>query len=61
MASVRSCENLLLCPIEPMPARSKKIPPLEKAELISDGGSTSVIIESQNHRKLGWKRPLEVI
>jgi len=34
VAAVRSCQKLLLCPIEPMPAGSKRDPPLAKAEPI---------------------------
>ena len=43
MASVRRCQKLPPCPIEPMPADSKSDLPLAKAEPISDGGSASVI------------------
>ena len=39
VASVRSCQKLPLCLIEPMPAGSKTDPPLAKAKPIS----TSVI------------------
>jgi len=39
---VRRCQKLLLSPIEPIPAGSKVDPPLAKAKLINDGGSTSV-------------------
>jgi len=43
VASVRSCEKLPPCLIEPVPAGSKMDPLLAKAKPISDGGSTSVI------------------
>ena len=43
VASVRRCQKLPLCPIEPMPASSKMDPLLAKAELISDSGSASGI------------------
>lgn len=41
MTSVRICQKLPPCLMEPMPATSKVDPPLAKAEPISDGGSTS--------------------
>ena len=43
VASVRRCQKLPLCPIEPMPAGSKMDPPLAKAEPISNDGSASGI------------------
>ena len=43
MASVRTCQELPLCPIEQMPAGSNTDPPLAKAEPIGDGGSASGI------------------
>jgi len=43
VASVRRCQKLPPCLIEPMPAGSKTDPLLAKAEPISDGGSTSGI------------------
>jgi len=43
VSSVRRCKKLPLCPIELMPAGSKRDPPMAKAEPISDGGSTSGI------------------
>jgi len=43
VASVRSCQKLSPCPMEPMPAGSKTDLPLAKAKPISDGGSTSGI------------------
>ena len=45
MVSVRRCQKLPLCPIEPMPAGSKTDPLLAKAEPISDGGSASGITD----------------
>jgi len=44
VASVRSCQKLPLCPMEPVPAGSKMDPLLAKAEPISDGGSASGIM-----------------
>jgi len=41
---VRSCQKLPPCLIEPMPDGSKTDPLLAKAEPISDGGHTSVIM-----------------
>ena len=43
MASVRSCEKLPPCLVEPVPAGSKTDLLLAKAKPISDGGSASVI------------------
>jgi len=43
VASVRSCQKLCPCLIEPMPAGSKTDPLLAKAKPISDGGSASGI------------------
>lgn len=43
MISVRRCEKLRLCPIEPVPAVSKTDLLLAKAEPISKGGSPSEI------------------
>jgi len=43
VASVRSCEKLPPCLIEPVTAGSKTDPPLAKAKPIRDGGSASVI------------------
>jgi len=44
VASVRRCWKLLLCLAEAMPGGSMMDPPLAKAEQISGGGSTSVIM-----------------
>ena len=52
VASVRSCQKLPLCPIEPMPAGSKTDPQLAKAEPISDGGSASGITDLRRGKKL---------
>ena len=41
MASVRSCQKLPPCPIEPMPAGSKMDLLLAKAEPVSDGGDNT--------------------
>jgi len=41
--SVRSCQKLPLCPMEPVPAGSKTDLPLPKAKPISDSGSAPVI------------------
>jgi len=43
VASVRSCEKLPPCLIEPVPASSKTDLLLAKAEPLSDSGSASVI------------------
>jgi len=43
VASVRSCQKLPPCPIEPVPASSEMDLLLAKAEPISDSGSASVI------------------
>ena len=43
MASVRSCEKLPPCLIQPVPDGSETDPPLAKAEPTSDGGSASGI------------------
>jgi len=45
VASVRSCQKLPLCLIDPMPAGSKTDPLLAKDKPISDGGSTSGITQ----------------
>jgi len=51
VASVRSCEKLPPCLIEPIPGGSKTDPPLPKAKPISDGGSTSGITYLSRGRK----------
>jgi len=43
VASVRSCEKLILCLTDPALAGLKTDLPLAKAEPISNGGSTSVV------------------
>jgi len=43
VASVRSCQKLPSCPVEPVPDGSKTDPLLAKAKPVSEGGSTSVI------------------
>ena len=43
VASVRNCEKLSSCMVEPVPAGSKTDPLLANAKPVSDGGSTSVI------------------
>ena len=43
VASVRSCEKLPLCLMEPMPAGSRTDVLLAKVNPISDGGNTSVV------------------
>ena len=43
VASLRSCEKLLPCLINPVPAGSKMDPPLAKAKPIRDSGSASGI------------------
>jgi len=44
VASMRSCQKLLLCPMEPMPNGSKMDLLLPKAKPISGGGNTSGIM-----------------
>jgi len=51
VSSVRSCEKLPPCLVEPVPAGSKTDPLLAKAKPISDGGSTSVITYLRKGRK----------
>jgi len=51
VASVRSCEKLPPCLINPMPAGSKTDPPLTKAKPISDGDSASGITLRRRGRK----------
>ena len=51
VASVRSCQRISPCPIEPMPAGSKTDPPLAKAEPISNGGSVSGITDLRRGKK----------
>jgi len=43
MASVRNCQKIPLCPMEPMPAGSKTDLPLGKAKPITNSGSASGI------------------
>jgi len=51
MASVRSCQKLPLCLIEPVPAGSRTDPSLAKTKPISNGGSPSVITYLRRIRK----------
>jgi len=51
VASVRSCQKLPPCTMEPVPAGSKTDPPLAKAKPVSDGGSSSVITYLRKGRK----------
>ena len=51
VASVRSCEKLPPCLIQPTPAGSKMDPLLAKAKPISDSGSASVITDLSRGRK----------
>jgi len=51
VASVRSCQKLPLCLIKPVPAGSKRDPPLAKAEPISNSGSASVRTYLRRGRK----------
>jgi len=51
VASVRSCQKLPLCPMEPVPAISKRDTWLAKAKPISDDGSTSGIIQLKRKKK----------
>jgi len=54
VGSVRSCQKLPPCPIEPVPAGPKTNPSLAKAEPSTDGGSTSGIVYLR--RKKPWAR-----
>lgn len=52
---MRSCQKLLPCLAEPMPAGSKRHPLLAKAQHISDGGSATGIMYLRRRRKItGW-------
>jgi len=51
VASVRTCEKLLLCLIKSTSGGSETDPPLAKAKPVSDGGSTSVITYLSRGRK----------
>jgi len=48
---MRSCQNLPLCQIKPVPAGSKTDPPLAKAKPISNSGNTSLITYLRKGRK----------
>lgn len=52
MASLRRCQKLSLCRMDPMPANSKRDPPLVEAEPTSDIGSASVIMYLRRGKKL---------
>ena len=52
VASVRSCEKLPPCLIEPMPASSKTDPLLAKAKPISNGITTSIITYLRRGKKI---------
>jgi len=51
VASVRSCQKLPLCLIEPVPVSSKMDPPLAKAKPVSNDGSTSGITYLRSRKK----------
>jgi len=51
VASVRSCEKLPPCLIDPVPAGSKMDPPLPKAKPISNSGSASALIYVRRGKK----------
>jgi len=53
VASVRSCQKLPPCLMEPVPASSKMDPQLAKAKPISDGGSTSGITQLRRGKTCG--------
>jgi len=55
VASVRSCEKLPPCLIQPVPAASKMDLLLAKAKPISDGGSASEI----TYFRMGRKKKLQ--
>ena len=66
MASVRSCEKLPPCLIQPVPGSSKTDPSLAKAKPISDGGSTFVITylkkgNQKNAVKWQWRERSEMM
>lgn len=50
MASMRRCQKLPICQIEPVPAGSKEDPSLAKARPISDGGSASGRIDFRGQK-----------
>jgi len=52
VASVRNCQKLPLCLIEPMPAGSKRDPLLAKAEPISNGGRSTGITQLRREKNL---------
>jgi len=52
VASVRKCQKLPPCPMEPMPGGSKADPSLAKAESISNDGSASGVTDLRREKKL---------
>jgi len=54
VVSLRSCQKLPPCLIEPVPAGSKTDPLLAKAKPISDSGSTSGITYLRRGKKPVW-------
>jgi len=60
VASVRSCQKLPPCLIEPMSASSKMDPLLTEAEPINDSGSTSEIRYLRRGKNTQWDRERNV-
>ena len=60
VASVRRCQKLPWCLIQPVPASSKMDLPLAKAKAISSGGSTSVIRYVRRGGKLRRERGVRI-
>jgi len=60
VASVRSCQKLPPCLIEPVPAGSKMDPLLAKAEPISNGVTSSVITYLSRGKKLQQDRGVRI-
>ena len=60
VASVRRCQKLPPCSVDPVPASSKKDPSVAKAEPISDAASISLITYLRRGNKLlcniSWER-----
>jgi len=56
---VRRCYKLPPCPIEPMPASSKRDPMLTKAKSIGNCGSASVITYLRKGKNLLWNNNRE--
>lgn len=55
VASVRSCQNLPLCPTEPMPASCRMNPPLAKDEPINNSGNILRLTDLGMEKITVWK------